>query len=288
MSESITTISEKAFFNSTISQINLNYISTIEIEAFCNCSDLESIDLSSIQSLDTSCFANSSLIEINLPDNLTSIPSYAFYNCFKLTSFISNCNRFESYAFCNCTSLKMFKYNFKSLENIGANAFQNVPIEEFSVKIEYLFDSQLLELPIKKFIISSHLSSIDSMQSYSDNYGSNRYYFEKYYPLLESIEYTTDSNYILLVNMEQIEEIDTSDDPESRISVYIAGCPKLKKLPNRIENVFYIGDLPEIESVDLSYCKLIKRNSFYNCPKLKNVIGWGDHEMNVYQSLFVL
>ncbi|EAX99787.1 hypothetical protein TVAG_175560 [Trichomonas vaginalis G3] len=182
----------------------------------------------------------------------------------------------------------MFKYNFKSLENIGANAFQNVPIEEFSVKIEYLFDSQLLELPIKKFIISSHLSSIDSMQSYSDNYGSNRYYFEKYYPLLESIEYTTDSNYILLVNMEQIEEIDTSDDPESRISVYIARCPKLKKLPNRIENLFYIGDLPEIESVDLSYCKLIKRNSFYNCPKLKNVIGWGDHEMNVYQSLFVL
>ncbi|EAY16542.1 hypothetical protein TVAG_348520 [Trichomonas vaginalis G3] len=132
-------------------------------------------------------------------------------------------------------------------------------------------------LPLKKLIVFNQDEYF---------YGSNMDGILNF-PNLKTIEITSDSKYIYLINY-NIEEIITPVDPNFRCTINIAGCPKLKNLPNGIEYVKNVGDLPEVESVDLSFCKRIYRNSFFNCPKLKRIIGWGDHEMTVEPSLFEL
>lgn len=284
LSSSITNISAKAFSNSFIPQINLENVISIESEAFSNCSNLEVVTLSSVQTLGSYCFSNTAVIEIQLSDSITAIPEYAFYNCHNLTTFISNCNSFGSYSFYNCTSLTTFNYNFMSLQNFGTDVLTNTALEELSIPSWCLYDSQIKQLPLKKLTVSSNNNYIDR-----DNI---RHYYYQYdfdlsYLSLETIEYTKDSNLIIVYNL-PIKEIITPKDPDFRCRVAIGGCPNLVNLPNNIEEIFYIGSCPEIEIVDLSICTHIGRNSFFNCPKRKHIIGWGDHPMTVEPSLFEL
>lgn len=259
LSKSITTIANRPFYGSSISQINLENVNSIGESAFCDCINLQSADLQKIQSLDSSCFANTSLIEVNLSTDFMILPSYAFCNCFKLTTFISKCNSFGEYSFCNCTSLKIFKYDFKDTWEIHSTALISTAIEELEINSNAMRNDAFSKLPIKKLIIYSS----------SPYFNGGKYDGLIYYQNLKTIEFTRDTYSIALRNM-NIEEIITPDDPDFSCQIDIAGCPKLKNLPNGIDYVRYAGDLPEIESVDLTHCKRIYRNSFFNCPKLWN------------------
>lgn len=278
LSQDVTEISENAFFNSSISQINLDHINYINRNAFCNCINLESVNLQSIQSLDDACFSNTSLIEVNLPKNFKSLPYYAFYNCVKLTSFVSDCSSFDDYAFGYCTSLKTFEYDYRSNYYMPSSTLLSVPLEEIIANSRILHSSSIQQLPLKRLILYSY-EDYDFSRSPLDG--------SRLFPDLQTIEYTSDSNYIYL-NDFNFSEIIIPDDLTAKLYIHIAGFPKLKKLPSNIGNILYVGDLPEIETVDLSMCTKIGRNSFFNCPKLKTIIGWGDHEMFVEQSCFEL
>lgn len=281
LSASIKTISYKAFFGSSVSQINLENVNKIDTEAFCNCINLQSVNLANIRSLSSSCFANTSIIEINLPSECTTIPSYAFCNCFNLASFVSNCNSFGEYAFCNFTSLKVFKYNFRESNQFPETVFMSAAIEEIAINFQLFNNKALSKLSIKKLTIYSPILDeyfYYNLEYYTITDGQN-------FPNLTTIEFTHDSELICFSNM-NIEQIIIPNDPNFRCSIKIAGLPKLKNLPNGINTVFYVGDMPGIETVDLTFCTIIYRNSFFNCPKLKRIIGWGDHAMFLGPGLF--
>lgn len=128
LSSSITRISEKAFYNSSISKINLDHIREIKSNSFCLCKNLIQIKIPNIQMLSSSCFKGTSLVEVNLPSHLTIIPGYSFCNCIKLQSCVCDCIYIDHYAFCNCTSMKFFNFIFRNLYGIADTAFLNASI----------------------------------------------------------------------------------------------------------------------------------------------------------------
>lgn len=281
LSNSVTKISERAFYNSSISSINLGNIKELGSNAFCYCRKLNQVSLYSIQFLTTSCFKDTSLVEVDLPSQLTIIPSYAFCNCTKLQKFKCNCIYIEHYAFCNCTSLKSFDFNIRSLYDIAYTAFLNTSIEEIEVNTAFHSFPAIKHLNITKVkmtIIDDYRNDYrnDHLNSFFDKIKLN-------IPNLKTIEFPNGWNYIFMTNT-LVENIIIP--PYSSCTIFISSCYKLKKLPSSIYDVKYVGDMPELEEVDLSNCYSISRNSFFNCPKLARIIGWGDHSMILGACLF--
>ncbi len=104
----ISKISAQAFMNcSFITGIQLpSTITTIEQEAFYDCSLLEEINLENVTTLGDNAFAGcSSLKSVNL-EHLTEIPAYCFNGCEKITTLnIPNVTKINRNAFSNCYDL---------------------------------------------------------------------------------------------------------------------------------------------------------------------------------------
>ena len=89
----------------------------------------------SVTSLGDSAFSYcASLTSVELPGSLTSIGNYTFYNCTSLTSvkLPEGTTEIKSNFFYNCTSLKSI-YIPSSVTTIAVDAFKNVPLEEIIV-----------------------------------------------------------------------------------------------------------------------------------------------------------
>ena len=102
---SLTTIKNKAFEYTKITELNIpEYVSTIESAAFRYCENLLSVKFSENSKLtliNTNAFYNcSKLRDVEIPKNVKSIGSYAFYKCDIMGITIpSACTVVEGYAF---------------------------------------------------------------------------------------------------------------------------------------------------------------------------------------------
>ena len=70
--------------------------------------------------------------------------------------------------------------------------------------------------------------------------------------------------------------------------IKITDCPKLIELKKGFGSVSNIFNLESLKTVDLTTCEYINSNSFFKCPNLEEIIGWGDHELDVGEHLFQL
>lgn len=121
----ITLISLKCFKDcSNLTSINLGHVSTIQDSAFENCALLENVDLGNVHYIEDYAFTNcSSIEEVNL-ENILTINSRAFYNCTSLASvtFGDNLQEILGYAFENCALTQIVLPD--TLERVGSAIFK--------------------------------------------------------------------------------------------------------------------------------------------------------------------
>ncbi len=97
--------------------------SSLFTKAFYIPTTLTSVTL--LSPLKYGCFSGcTTLKEINIPENITSIPAYAFYGCSSLTEFpiTANVAKIGSCAYANCIQCTNISFGTK-LESIGSSAF---------------------------------------------------------------------------------------------------------------------------------------------------------------------
>ena len=125
----------------TVTYEGVNYsVTSIGESAFCDCSNLKSVNIpESVKSIEVGAFGSSSLESINIPKNsqLTSIGYYAFSGCSSLTTIDipEGVTSIGSSTFYNCSSLTTI--------NIPKN-LQLTSIEEFA----FLYCSSLTSIDI--------------------------------------------------------------------------------------------------------------------------------------------
>ncbi len=98
-------IGERAFLNCPVETIDFNSVKTVGKGAFMGCEQLTNVGISSVITIDDSAFSgDSSLVSINLGENLTNIGSEAFKNCVALSSITlpSSLTRIGVSAFYGC------------------------------------------------------------------------------------------------------------------------------------------------------------------------------------------
>ena len=121
----ITLISLNCFKDcSNLTSINLGHVSTIQDSAFENCALLENVDLSNVHYIEDYAFTNcSSIEEVNL-ENILTINSRAFDNCTSLASvtFGDNLQEISAYAFENCALTQIVLPD--TLERVGSAIFK--------------------------------------------------------------------------------------------------------------------------------------------------------------------
>ena len=120
---SVHTIGNSAFAQTSLSEINLNYVVTIGESAFTEC-NLTEISSETVTTVMTQAFAgNAELTTVTLP-NATTIGSSAFSRCAKLTTVqLDNAKVIGSSAFYGCAALTSI--DLSNATEVGNSAFVN-------------------------------------------------------------------------------------------------------------------------------------------------------------------
>ena len=205
--DTITTIGNNAFQNSGIESINIGEnIIAIGSNAFSGCTNLESIDLSSMDmntsgaSLGANIFNGATkLKEVLLPKNIKSIPQSMFMGCVKLEEFtisetvttlgnssFSGCSSLESVqvlgnlqsigesAFYECKLLEEFTLP-STLTSIGASAFYNTGLKDITIP------SGMTTIGNYAFMGCKALYNVCNLSSLSIKAGQTTYGYVGYY-----------------------------------------------------------------------------------------------------------
>ena len=129
----VTSIGERAFFSSGLTSVTIpNSVTSIGDWAFCSCSWLTTVNFNatnctSMGSQSYPCFYGcTSLTTLNIGDNVTNIPSFAFSGCSGLTSVTipNSVTSIGNYAFSGCSGLTSVTIP-NSVTSIGNYAFGN-------------------------------------------------------------------------------------------------------------------------------------------------------------------
>ncbi len=123
LNEKISSISDYAFVNTNIKNINLSNISSIGTGAFMNCASLLNVDLTNVYFISDNAFYGCiSITNVNI-ENINNVAPGAFYGCTKLEIVIGTPGIVNKNAFYNCTSLS--QVDLSATTTIGDYAFYN-------------------------------------------------------------------------------------------------------------------------------------------------------------------
>lgn len=121
----VTKIPEKCFYDSTIMSIDLSNVTCIENNAFSDCRNLKKIDFSNVKTLMECVVSHCHKLEtVILPEHLTELPPYFFFDCIKLRSvkLPDSIEKIHRFAFANSGISEL---NLpKALKNISVYAFE--------------------------------------------------------------------------------------------------------------------------------------------------------------------
>lgn len=132
-----------------------------------NLTNLRKLDLSEAEftSLPTSFLSSaSSLIEVTLPEALTTIPSSAFQYCYKLEKVVaSGVNRIDDSAFYNC--YKLSDFDISNVKYIGSSAFSSCSVFNPTILSDGLYSigsSAFYNTGIKEVRLPQTMKSLSS------------------------------------------------------------------------------------------------------------------------------
>ncbi len=290
-SNSFVHISDRAFYNSGITDANLIVATKIGNEAFYNCSKLEivsanrvteigedaffgcdkitELSLDSITAFDGEIFENNAVLESVSADSLFSIPDNAFKDCTALCEIsFASAQTIGDYAFYNTSVGEVV---FDNVTSLGVSAFADCP------NLTKVILNKLISIGDNAFSGCSSLIevSFDSVEQFDINMLLGA-------PTIESIVLSKAKSII-------VDENNTflglnAYFPE--ISVFYA--PFLTKIPENMfkdcknisELVFtklkYVGDYAFYDSsisiIDLSNAVEIGEYAFYNCDNFTEIV----------------
>lgn len=121
--------------NATLAKVVFgNNIKIISEEAFYDCPNLSSVDLSKVESIGNSAFANTKLEKVEIPAQLSYLGSSVFSNCTSLTSVSvkANITSIPDGCFQGCSSLSTLEYP-ASVTVIGESAFSGCGFTSFKL-----------------------------------------------------------------------------------------------------------------------------------------------------------
>lgn len=119
----VTSIGASAWNKQKLTEINMSGIKVIETSAFRNCTELKSITLSDVDTIEDSAFYGSGLTSITL-DNIGAIETNAFRKCTGLTELnIGSVGTIGGSVFNGCSSLT--ELEIESADTIETYAFYN-------------------------------------------------------------------------------------------------------------------------------------------------------------------
>lgn len=156
-------IGEKSFEKSSI--INISFLPSflsIGRAAFRNCRNLQNIDLIStgITTIPAECFAFSSITNLILPENLISISDHAFFNSSLVTiSFPDKLSEIQEFSFANCENLTTIDISETKVNVISKSTYENC------TKLQRIRTSLLLTSICERSFYNSGLLSFTAMQS---------------------------------------------------------------------------------------------------------------------------
>ena len=122
--KNVSEIGEKAFYNSSINNVDFTKITKIGKSAFENSKLANVVDLANVEEIEESAFKNCNFITKIDNGNIKSIGKEAFYKCSKLEKINlsnTNLNEISDYAFYECKLLS--EINLENIKTIGYSAF---------------------------------------------------------------------------------------------------------------------------------------------------------------------
>ncbi len=251
---SLTSIPEYAFTNSSIKTLTLpDSVVEIGIDAFMDCIDLESINLSKVKAINNNAFKNCS--KLNISDSLYSaetIGDNAFKDCLLLS----------------------FDFNASNIQTIGEGAFNNTALTSVVIP------ESVVSVKANAF---SGISTLYTIKVYATVDKLNKYMFDgtstASYIVTPSIE--ADVFCIGYGNAEYLEILGGKVSIHLNVDVDI-----LKTLVLR-ENVTQIGtvDAPSLTTLKIYSATTISDNAFSSCYNLTS-LTIGNKVTGIYDRSF--
>ena len=266
ISSGIERIPEYAFRDMAgIQKVDLGDVTIIALSAFCDCSSLNSIDLSQVEQLDSNAFEGTALISIKL-DNVTWIPAECFAGCEALTDIkADNVDSLGSGAFKGCRELKTF--NLSNVTEIPNSAFLDC---ENLLKVDL---SNVTSIGDAAFCNCGSLYSVTSLANVSkvgDCAFKNCSSLNGTIDLSDATEICKEA-----FSSSTIEEIVLGSDKDVRIgfsafdNCYNLTTVKSDRIVFLDSHAFYgCGNL---SNIDLSHVKTIGESAFKYCGSLETV-----------------
>ena len=182
-------------------------VTVISVSAFGLRSNISSFELpSTLETIERYAFGDTSITNIHIPDNVTSIGSYAFYGCENLESINIplSLTHINNHAFYNCENLSdignILNSTNGSLVSIGQRAFRNTNLENIIIPnsvinignhafeycsnlVSVTFGSSITNIEDKAFFMCKSLESITFTSHYPPQFGSEVFY--EYWPNLD-------------------------------------------------------------------------------------------------------
>ena len=288
----LTTINKNAFDGSGIESLELpSSFKTIGANAFQNCKSLTSVDMSNtgVTTIPTYAFYNCTKLKtVTLPSTVTSISTYTFKWCHDLESINlpENLTSIGSYAFQGCSSLESITLP-KKLDTINMYAFNNTSLKSIDLSYVRTID--------KYAFAGTDIESLSILNYNKNNYKVNiKNYAFANCTKLTTLNYNnetnnTNSDYFrnLFSGCSALSDVTLGSSCAILGEYMFENCTSLKTI-----NLSKVGTIKDyafygsgLEEVNIASGTTVKKNAFEKCLNLVKVTF--NNDANISTGTFI-